>query len=133
MGLIKEGDEVHPHRHPGIEDFLGDRGLQVAGTDKGITALQMDMKITGLPVNTVADAVNQARPARLHILEKMMETLTPPVGVCHPCSSPTSFRIDPELIGMIGPGGRTIKGIEHLYKIDIEDGGIVRSSRWCCR
>lgn len=85
MGLIKEGDEVRILTDiQGIEDFLGDMDFKVAGTDKGITALQMDMKITGLPVNTVADAVNQARPARLHILEKMMEAIDSPVRASHP-------------------------------------------------
>ena len=63
MGLIKEGDEVRILTDiQGIEDFLGDMDFKVAGTDKGITALQMDMKITGLAINTVAEAINQARP-----------------------------------------------------------------------
>jgi polyribonucleotide nucleotidyltransferase len=71
MGLIKEGDEVRILTDiQGIEDFLGDMDFKVAGTDSGITALQLDMKITGLPVKTIADAINQAKPARLHILEK---------------------------------------------------------------
>ena len=130
MGLIKEGDEVRILTDiQGIEDFLGDMDFKVAGTDKGITALQMDMKITGLSVNTVADAVNQARPARLHILEKMMEAIdTPRQGLSPHAPRLLSFRIDPELIGtVIGPGGRTIKGITERTntKIDIEDSGIV--------
>ncbi|NDD45298.1 MAG: polyribonucleotide nucleotidyltransferase, partial [Synechococcaceae bacterium WB9_4xB_025] len=114
MGLIKEGDEVRILTDiQGIEDFLGDMDFKVAGTDKGITALQMDMKITGLAVNTIAEAVNQARPARLHILEKMMEAIdTPREGLSPHAPRLLSFRIDPELIGtVIGPGGRTIKGI----------------------
>ena len=130
MGLIKEGDDVRILTDiQGIEDFLGDMDFKVAGTDKGITALQMDMKITGLPVNTVADAVNQARPARLHILEKMMEAIdSPRQGLSPHAPRLLSFRIDPELIGtVIGPGGRTIKGITERTntKIDIEDSGIV--------
>ena len=130
MGLIKEGDEVRILTDiQGIEDFLGDMDFKVAGTDKGITALQMDMKITGLSVNTVAEAVNQARPARLHILEKMMEAIdTPRDGLSPHAPRLLSFRIDPELIGtVIGPGGRTIKGITERTntKIDIEDSGIV--------
>ncbi|OUW45027.1 MAG: polyribonucleotide nucleotidyltransferase [Synechococcus sp. TMED187] len=130
MGLIKEGDEVRILTDiQGIEDFLGDMDFKVAGTDKGITALQMDMKMTGLAVNTVADAVNQARPARLHILEKMMEAIdTPRQGLSPHAPRLLSFRIDPELIGtVIGPGGRTIKGITERTntKIDIEDSGIV--------
>ena len=130
MGLIKEGDEVRILTDiQGIEDFLGDMDFKVAGTEKGITALQMDMKITGLAVKTVAEAVNQARPARLHILEKMLEAIEKPRDTLSPHAPRLlSFRIDPELIGtVIGPGGRTIKGITERTntKIDIEDGGIV--------
>jgi polyribonucleotide nucleotidyltransferase len=130
MGLIKEGEEVRILTDiQGIEDFLGDMDFKVAGTEKGITALQMDMKITGLAVKTIADAVNQARPARLHILEKMLEAIDKPrEGLSPHAPRLLSFRIDPELIGtVIGPGGRTIKGITERTntKIDIEDGGLV--------
>ena len=130
MGLIKEGSEVRILTDiQGIEDFLGDMDFKVAGTDKGITALQMDMKITGLEVKTVAEAINQARPARIHILEKMLEAIDKPRDTLSPHAPRLlSFRIDPELIGtVIGPGGRTIKGITERTntKIDIEDGGIV--------
>ncbi len=130
MGLIKEGDEVRILTDiQGIEDFLGDMDFKVAGTEKGITALQMDMKITGLSMPTVAEAINQARPARLHILEKMLEAIDKPRDILSPHAPRLlSFRIDPELIGtVIGPGGRTIKGITERTntKIDIEDGGIV--------
>jgi polyribonucleotide nucleotidyltransferase len=130
MGLIKEGDEVRILTDiQGIEDFLGDMDFKVAGTEKGITALQMDMKISGLAVKTVADAINQARPARLHILGKMLEAIDKPRDTLSPHAPRLlSFRIDPELIGtVIGPGGRTIKGITERTntKIDIEDGGIV--------
>ena len=130
MGLIKEGSEVRILTDiQGIEDFLGDMDFKVAGTEKGITALQMDMKITGLEVKTVAEAINQARPARLHILEKMLAAIDKPRDVLSPHAPRLlSFRIDPELIGtVIGPGGRTIKGITERTntKIDIEDGGIV--------
>ena len=130
MGLIKEGEEVRILTDiQGIEDFLGDMDFKVAGTEKGITALQMDMKITGLSVKTVAEAIQQARPARLHILEKMLEAIDKPRDTLSPHAPRLlSFRIDPELIGtVIGPGGRTIKGITERTntKIDIEDGGIV--------
>lgn len=130
MGLIKEGEEVRILTDiQGIEDFLGDMDFKVAGTEKGITALQMDMKITGLAMSTVAEAINQARPARLHILAKMMEAIETPRNALSPHAPRLlSFRIDPELIGtVIGPGGRTIKGITERTntKIDIEDGGIV--------
>ena len=130
MGLIKEGKEVRILTDiQGIEDFLGDMDFKVAGTEKGITALQMDMKITGLPVSIISEAIKKARPARLHILEKMQEAIDKPQDTLSPHAPRLlSFKIDPELIGtVIGPGGRTIKGITERTntKIDIEDGGIV--------
>ena len=130
MGLIKEGKEVKILTDiQGIEDFLGDMDFKVAGTEKGITALQMDMKITGLPMETIGAAINQALPARTHILGKMLEAIdTPKENLSPHAPRLLSFRIDPELIGtVIGPGGRTIKGITERTntKIDIEDGGIV--------
>ena len=130
MGLIKEGKEVKILTDiQGIEDFLGDMDFKVAGTEKGITALQMDMKITGLPIETIGEAINQALPARTHILVKMLEAIdTPKENLSPHAPRLLSFRIDPELIGtVIGPGGRTIKGITERTntKIDIEDGGIV--------
>ena len=114
MGLIREGSDVRVLTDiQGIEDFLGDMDFKVASTEKGITALQMDMKITGLAMKTIGEAINQARPARLHILEKMLEALDKPRDTMSPHAPRLlSFRIDPELIGtVIGPGGRTIKGI----------------------
>lgn len=130
MGLIKEGDEVRILTDiQGIEDFLGDMDFKVAGTDTGITALQMDMKITGLPLTVIAEAINQARPARLHILEKMLATLEKPRPDLSPFAPRLlTMKIDPELIGLvIGPGGKTIKGIteETGVKIDIDDDGTV--------
>jgi polyribonucleotide nucleotidyltransferase len=130
MGLIKEGEEVRILTDiQGIEDFLGDMDFKVAGTEKGITALQMDMKISGLAMATISAAIKQARPARLHILEKMLEAIDKPRDTLSPHAPRLlSFRIDPELIGtVIGPGGRTIKGITERTntKIDIEDGGMV--------
>nr|AUG32214.1 polyribonucleotide nucleotidyltransferase [Paulinella longichromatophora] len=130
MGLIKEGDKIRILTDiQGIEDFLGDMDFKVAGTEKGITALQMDMKVTGLDISTISEAINQARPARIHILGKMLEAIDKPREVLSPHAPRLlSFRIDSELIGtVIGPGGRTIKGITERTntKIDIEDGGIV--------
>ena len=130
MGLIKEGNETRILTDiQGIEDFLGDMDFKVAGTEKGITALQMDMKISGLPVSTIAEAIKKAKPARLHILEKMQAAINEPQESLSPHAPRLlSFKIDPELIGtVIGPGGRTIKGITERTntKIDIEDGGIV--------
>jgi polyribonucleotide nucleotidyltransferase len=130
MGLIKEGEQVRILTDiQGIEDFLGDMDFKVAGTAQGITALQMDMKITGLAMPTISEAIQQARPARLHILEKMLEAINEPRDTLSPHAPRLlSFRIDPELIGtVIGPGGRTIKGITERTntKIDIDDNGMV--------
>jgi polyribonucleotide nucleotidyltransferase len=133
MGLIKEGDEVRILTDiQGIEDFLGDMDFKVAGTDTGITALQMDMKISGLPMETIAEAINKARPARLHILEKMLSAIAEPRPELSPFAPRLlTFKIEPELIGLvIGPGGKTIKGIteETGAKIDIDDDGTVTVS-----
>jgi polyribonucleotide nucleotidyltransferase len=130
MGLIKEGDEVRILTDiQGIEDFLGDMDFKVAGTDVGITALQMDMKITGLPMAVIAKAIQQARPARLHILEKMLATLEGPRAELSPYAPRLmTTKIDPDMIGLvIGPGGKTIKGITEQTncKIDIADDGTV--------
>lgn len=133
MGLIKEGDEVRVLTDiQGIEDFLGDMDFKVAGTDTGITALQLDMKINGLPMDVIAQAIHQAKPARLHILSKMLETIDQPrTELSNYAPRLLTIKIDPDLIGMIiGPGGKTIKGIteETGAKIDIEDSGTVTIS-----
>lgn len=133
MGLIKEGDEVRILTDiQGIEDFLGDMDFKVAGTDSGITALQMDMKITGLPITVIAEAINQAKPARLHILDKMLATIDKPrTEMSKYAPRLLSFKIDPEMIGMvIGPGGKKIKAITEQTgaKVDINDDGTVTVS-----
>ncbi|MEM1253717.1 MAG: polyribonucleotide nucleotidyltransferase [Cyanobacteria bacterium P01_H01_bin.21] len=133
MGLIKEGDEVRILTDiQGIEDFLGDMDFKVAGTDSGITALQMDMKITGLTLDTIAEAINQAKPARLHILSKMLEAINAPRAELSPYAPRLlTFKIDPEMIGMvIGPGGKQIKSItdETGAKVDIADDGTITVS-----
>ncbi len=130
MGLIKEGDEVRILTDiQGIEDFLGDMDFKVAGTDSGITALQMDMKITGLSMETVAKAIEQAKPARLHILEEMLKAIEQPRTELSPYAPRLlTIKIDPDLIGLvIGPSGKTIKAITEQTgaKIDIEDDGTV--------
>ena len=130
MGLIKEGDEVRILTDiQGIEDFLGDMDFKVAGTDVGITALQMDMKITGLSMDVIAEAIQKALPARIHILEEMLKAISEPREELSPYAPRLlTMKIDPELIGMvIGPSGKTIKAITEQTgaKIDIEDDGKV--------
>ncbi|MEL6601833.1 MAG: polyribonucleotide nucleotidyltransferase [Cyanobacteria bacterium J06614_10] len=133
MGLIREGEEVRILTDiQGIEDFLGDMDFKVAGTDSGITALQMDMKITGLSMEVISEAINQARPARLHILEKMLETIDKPRSEVSPYAPRLlTMQVKPDQIGMvIGPGGKQIKAITEATgaKVDIQDDGTVTIS-----
>jgi polyribonucleotide nucleotidyltransferase len=133
MGLIKEGDEIRILTDiQGIEDFLGDMDFKVAGTEDGITAIQLDMKISGLPMAVIAEAIHKAKPARLHILGKMLEALEGPrAEIASSAPRLMTIRISPDQIGMIiGPGGKTIKGITEQTgaKIDIEDDGTVTIS-----
>jgi polyribonucleotide nucleotidyltransferase len=133
MGLIKEADQVRILTDiQGIEDFLGDMDFKVAGTDTGITALQLDMKLSGLPMAVIAQAIHQAKPGRMHILDKMLATIDQPrQEMSDYAPRLLTLQIDPDLIGLIiGPGGKTIKGIteETGAKIDIEDSGIVTIS-----
>lgn len=133
MGLIKEGDEVRVLTDiQAIEDFLGDMDFKVAGTDSGITALQMDMKISGLSIDVIAKAVHQAKDARLHILEKMLTCIDKPREDMSPYAPRLlTVKIDPDMIGLvIGPGGKTIKAIteETGSRIDIDDDGTVTIS-----
>ena len=113
----------------GMEDHLGDMDFKVAGTADGITALQMDVKIRGLPDHVLAEALHQAREARLYILEKMLEALPAPRPELKP-HAPRIFtvHIPVEKIGaLIGPGGKTIRKIqeETHTQIDIEEDGTV--------
>ncbi|MBW4525735.1 MAG: polyribonucleotide nucleotidyltransferase [Phormidium tanganyikae FI6-MK23] len=133
MGLIKEGEEIRILTDiQGIEDFLGDMDFKVAGTDTGITALQLDMKISGLPMDVIANAIHKAKPARLHILGKMLETIDKPSSELSPFAPRLlTIKIDSDQIGLIiGPGGKTIKGIteETGAKIDIAEDGTVTIS-----
>jgi len=130
MGLIKEDDSFAVLTDiQGVEDHLGDMDFKVAGTEKGVTALQMDIKISGVSREILKDALAQAKRGRMHILQKMMEVISEP----RPDLSPYAPRIitttiDPEKIrNVIGPGGKTIKKIidETGVKIDIEDDGRV--------
>ncbi|NDJ59810.1 MAG: polyribonucleotide nucleotidyltransferase [Chloroflexi bacterium] len=130
MGLIKEGDAVAVLTDiQGLEDHLGDMDFKVAGTTNGITALQMDIKITGVSDEVMAQALAQARHARLQILEVMLQALPEHrAALSDYAPRMISIKIDPDKIGsVIGPGGKTIRGIQERInvKIDIEDDGTV--------
>jgi polyribonucleotide nucleotidyltransferase len=130
MGLVQEGDRFAILTDiQGIEDALGDMDFKVAGTRQGITALQMDIKISGLRWDIMEQALAQAREGRLHILDRMSETLAAPrdsLSLYAPSIS--TIHIDPEKIGkIIGPGGKVIRAIqdETGVQIDIDDDGTV--------
>jgi polyribonucleotide nucleotidyltransferase len=133
MGLIKEDDRVAVLSDIlGDEDSIGDMDFKVAGTSQGITALQMDIKMTGLTREIMGKALSQAREARLHILGKMAETIAAP--------SPTLKEHAPKIIvltinpdkirDVIGPGGKMIKSIVAAtgVKMDVEDDGRIHIS-----
>ncbi|MGQ9686561.1 MAG: polyribonucleotide nucleotidyltransferase, partial [Thiobacillaceae bacterium] len=130
MGLIKEGDRYAILTDiMGMEDHLGDMDFKVAGTANGITALQMDIKIKGISRQILAEALERAREGRLHILDKMLQTISEPRRELSPYAPRiTMIRIDPGKIGaVIGPGGKMIRKIveETGAKIDVEDDGTV--------
>jgi polyribonucleotide nucleotidyltransferase len=130
MGLVKEGDDyVILTDIQGAEDHLGDMDFKVAGTENGITALQMDIKITGVTREIMENALSQAKRARAEILEKMLQAI-PHVREELAAHAPriTSVKIDPEQIGLvIGKGGETIRALEtdHDVQIDIEEDGTI--------
>jgi polyribonucleotide nucleotidyltransferase len=131
MGLIKEGDQYAILSDiAGFEDHYGDMDFKVAGTGKGITALQMDIKITGVSGALLAEALQQAKDGRLFILDKMAQTITEPrEKISQYAPQLTTMKIPIEKIGaVIGPGGKMIRSIveETGVKIDIEDDGTVR-------
>ncbi|MDD3579563.1 MAG: polyribonucleotide nucleotidyltransferase [Desulfobacca sp.] len=128
MGLIKEDDQVAILSDIlGDEDHLGDMDFKVAGTEQGITALQMDIKIAGLTREIMAQALHQAREARLHILSRMNETIAQPQATLKEHAPKiVIMTINPEKIrDVIGPGGKTVKNIVAVTgaKVDIEDDG----------
>ncbi len=130
MGLVKEGERfVTLTDIQGMEDALGDMDFKVAGTSKGITALQMDIKIKGITPEIMAQALAQARQARLFILDRIRETIATPRPNLSPYAPRIiTIKINPEKIGaVIGPGGKMIRKIteETGTKIDIEDDGTV--------
>ena len=130
MGLIKEGDRVAILTDiMGTEDHYGDMDFKVAGTEKGITALQMDIKIQGVSRAIMGQALSQAREARLFVLGKMREAIATPRTELSPFAPRfVTIRIKPEKIReIIGPGGKVIRGIQEQtgVKIDVEDDGRV--------
>jgi polyribonucleotide nucleotidyltransferase len=130
MGLIKEGDDyVILTDIQGAEDHLGDMDFKVAGTRDGITALQMDIKITGVTQQILRDALEQARQARNFILDRMLETLPESRSeLSENAPRISTVKIDPEQIGLvIGKGGETIRGLEsdHDVQVDIEEDGTI--------
>ena len=133
MGLIKEGDEVAILTDIlGVEDALGDMDFKIAGTARGITAVQMDIKADGLSAETMRDALERARGARLKILEVMNETLAEArEEMLEYAPRIITVKINPEKIGeIIGPKGKTIRMIqdETGASINVEDDGTVTVS-----
>jgi polyribonucleotide nucleotidyltransferase len=130
MGLIKEGDRVAILTDIlGAEDHLGDMDFKVTGTADGITAFQMDIKISGISLEIMGRAMEQARQARLFILGKMKEAIEKPRTELSPYAPRIIFmKINISKIGeVIGPGGKNIRAIIEKtgVKIDIEDDGTV--------
>ena len=130
MGLIKDGDEVRVLTDIlGDEDHLGDMDFKVAGTREGITALQMDIKISGVDREIMQEALYQAREGRLHILDVMDRTLSETrKEVSRHAPRITTLKVRPDKIrDIIGPGGKVIRGIVDATgtKIDVQDDGTV--------
>jgi polyribonucleotide nucleotidyltransferase len=130
MGLVKEGDDyVILTDIQGAEDHLGDMDFKVAGSRDGITALQMDIKITGVTQEIMRNALEQAKQAREFILDKMAEAISETrTELAEHAPRISTVKIDPEQIGMvIGKGGETIRSLEADYEvqIDIEEDGTI--------
>jgi len=130
MGLVKEGERVAVLSDIlGDEDHLGDMDFKVAGTEDGITAFQMDMKVTGVTKEILRHALHQAKEGRLHILKKMKEAISSPRSELsvHAPRIITIYVRQEKIKDVIGPGGKNIKGIIEKtgVKIDIDDSGKV--------
>jgi polyribonucleotide nucleotidyltransferase len=130
MGLIKEGDDyVILTDIAGVEDHLGDMDFKVAGTADGITALQMDIKITGVTFEIMSNALAQAKDARLHILAEMKKVIEGPrEQLSEHAPRISSIQIDTDKIGLIiGKGGETIRALQEEFEsqIDINDDGTI--------
>ncbi len=133
MGLIKEGDRTAILTDIlGVEDALGDMDFKVAGTAQGITAVQMDIKASGLTMATMEEALERARRARLEILDVMSQTLRDPRSeMSRYAPRITTIQINPQKIGeVIGPKGKTVRAIQEETgaEINIEDTGVITIS-----
>ena len=130
MGLVKEGDDyVILTDIQGLEDHMGDMDFKVAGTRDGITALQMDMKITGVSAQLLKEALDQAKRGRIEILDAMRETIAEPRHeVSDYAPRVETLQIPTDKIGLlIGPGGKTINALQEEYgvSISVENDGTV--------
>jgi polyribonucleotide nucleotidyltransferase len=130
MGLVKEGEDyVILSDIQGLEDHMGDMDFKVAGTADGITALQMDMKITGVPAQLLQEALEQAKAGRLQILEILRGAIAEPrAEVSDYAPRVEVIKIPKDKIGMlIGPGGKTINALQEQFgvNISVEDDGTV--------
>ncbi len=130
MGLVKEGDKVAVLTDIlGSEDALGDMDFKVAGTTNGITSIQMDIKIEGLTLEIMKEALERARKGRLHILKEMDKVLAKPrPELSKYAPRIITIQIKPEKIGdVIGPKGKTIRGIQDATgaKINVDDSGLI--------
>jgi polyribonucleotide nucleotidyltransferase len=130
MGLMKEGERYQILTDiQGLEDHLGDMDFKVAGTRQGVTALQMDIKIGGISYELLEEALEQAREARLQILDVMSEAIPEPREDLSPYAPRmTIMQVDPDKLGaVIGPGGETVRSIEDEcdVSVDIEDDGTI--------
>jgi polyribonucleotide nucleotidyltransferase len=131
MGLVKENERYAILTDiAGAEDHYGDMDFKVAGTEAGITALQMDIKTTGITFQIMSEALQQAKAGRLHVLSKMVESLPASRGqISAHAPHITTLHINRQKIGeLIGPGGKVIRGIVEQTgaKIDVEDDGTVK-------
>ncbi|MBL8030162.1 MAG: polyribonucleotide nucleotidyltransferase [Candidatus Doudnabacteria bacterium] len=134
MGLVMDESDTSKFKVltdiAGIEDFNGHMDFKVTGSEEGVTALQLDIKVKGLTAEILEQALNQAKPARIHIISKMKEAISAPRAEMSPYAPRiTSFKIKPDKIReVIGSGGKTINEIIANcpgVKIDIEDDGLV--------
>ncbi|MEC7919014.1 MAG: polyribonucleotide nucleotidyltransferase [Candidatus Neomarinimicrobiota bacterium] len=132
MGLITDGENYAVLSDIlGTEDFYGDMDFKVAGTKDGISAIQLDLKVPGLSMDVLSNALEQANKGRLHILDEMNKAISAPNALSPYAPQIESFKIDKEKIGaLIGPGGKNIKALQEGAEcvINIEDDGTVSVS-----